>query len=145
MEQGDSSRRCTECRTRLEPHQQPVNFMRDPVEGTLEGYTVIWFCPNQLNHGVLVPCPNCGEDVPSSGYHYSSKPGLIGSGRYSCLRPSVLKFPRPLGDCPDHRLVQHRDGEPPWCNNCGGDANGSVIGVVHPSRGYRPPPPETSP
>lgn len=25
----------------------------------------------------------------------------------------------PWPDCPDHREVQHRDYQPPWCNACG--------------------------
>lgn len=32
--------------------------------------------------------------------------------------------PEPL-DCSIHKPVQHRDGKPPWCKECGLDANGN--------------------
>lgn len=38
--------------------------------------------------------------------------------------------PHTHGDkgCPEHKLVQHRDRKPPWCNRCGRDKDGHVIG-----------------
>jgi len=30
--------------------------------------------------------------------------------------------------CPDHNPVQHRDRKPKWCNTCGRDAVGKLIG-----------------
>lgn len=32
--------------------------------------------------------------------------------------------------CPEHKLVQHRDGKKPWCRKCGRDEMGNVIGRV---------------
>lgn len=33
-----------------------------------------------------------------------------------------------IATCQQHRLVQHRDNKPKWCNTCGEDADGKVIG-----------------
>lgn len=32
-----------------------------------------------------VPCPNCGEDVPAQQFHWHSREGLLGSGRWTCI------------------------------------------------------------
>jgi hypothetical protein len=49
-------------------------------------------------------------------------------------------------DCSGHKLVQHRDGRPPWCDICGGselsvlntslDANSHFAPVQHFDLGY---------
>jgi hypothetical protein len=36
--------------------------------------------------------------------------------------------PDPMPGCPDHEPVQHRDMKRPWCNKCGRDALGALIG-----------------
>jgi hypothetical protein len=43
----------------------------------------------------------------------------------------VMENQMPVGptpDCPDHKLVQHRDMKRPWCNSCGRDTLGALIG-----------------
>lgn len=38
---------------------------------------------------------------------------------------------RVLGDCPGiHRVTQHRDRKPPWCHDCGRDAEGNQMKEV---------------
>jgi hypothetical protein len=40
------------------------------------------------------------------------------------MEPNTLKLV--LESCERHKPVQHRDGKPPWCNNCGLTKNGQV-------------------
>ncbi len=39
----------------------------------------------------------------------------------------LLASERAAVDCPSHRLVQHRDRRPPWCNACRRDGAGNDI------------------
>lgn len=134
--------RCPDCRARLQSrltHYPPGSI---PEPGVSVSYVETWFCPNAAKHGQSVTCPNCDEQVPSAAFHYNTTPGLIGSGRYSCLSP--LRFPTVMQPAPPricdwHKPSQHRDGKPPWCRLCGADEYGVRIGTTTDGFRFEPP------
>lgn len=53
-------------------------------------------------------------DSPVSGNHPTGARGVD----HPVLTGQVPAYPEPP-ECPAHKEVQHRDGNPPWCNSCG--------------------------
>lgn len=62
----------------------------------------------------------CGHESCNSSY-----------AAWSIADEVLCNFEIPLRknpSCPDHELVQHRDGNLAWCNSCGKDIGGRLIG-----------------
>jgi len=82
-----ASYRCPDCRETLLSTLVP--YREHDELGAL--YTEAFYCPNHLNHGIPVPCPNCERPVLSRSEHYTSRAGVLGSGRYTCVKPAAVK------------------------------------------------------
>lgn len=73
--------RCLVCREVLVPDVVATD------DGFTGKFTLLYNCPNAEQHGKTVMCENgCGEKVLRRRQHYSSTQGVIGSGRWSCIR-----------------------------------------------------------
>lgn len=73
------------------------------------------------------PCDCPGEEIkPVSPEH----PCFCGSWSlpYSHALGDHYRRRIVTGLCPGHKLIQHRDMKGPWCNACGRDAKGDLIG-----------------
>lgn len=105
-------------------------------------YTFTYNCPRESEHGTLTPCENCGRPARSSREHYFFHPGVLGSGKWSCIskaqQDNVAQLfnkqamNKALEDaaapCRLHNARQHRDAKPPWCDECGRDDFGTKFG-----------------
>lgn len=138
-----TSKRCPECGELMVETFRPVSSDDD---GTW--YTFAYNCPRESEHGTLTPCENCGRPARSSRQHYSFRPGVLGSGKWSCIskeqqdnvaqtftKHAINKaLEDTLAPCSTHKLTQHRDRKPPWCDECGRDARGQKIGRTRAER-----------
>lgn len=78
-------KRCPTCNSVMEPHD---SVLKEDLTPDIKAGAVLTFfhCPSVegLFH-TYRPCSNCGEDVWGPQQHWTSRNGLIGSGRWTCV------------------------------------------------------------
>lgn len=61
--------------------------LTESLHSVTGGWSAVWTCPNEANHGQTVKCSNCGEQVKHPREHWHSVKGVYGSGKWMCFPP----------------------------------------------------------